>query len=177
MATLKTQQQNVVLMGPYLLASSKTFTVDEFVAFSTSTAGVLDNATATIAGTAHVCGLLKAIVDADGNPMVGSDGGPLSSVTTGSSNATYYGRIIPVYPEYTFEIQANGALGTTTGSNKPGVYFNLVSSTQVDETSVVLPGGTGAPKQVISLGPAIDPTTGAKSTNKIVAKFVKCVWN
>lgn len=162
-------------MGPYLLDSSKTFTVGQFVAFSSSTAGVLDNANVAVGGTRYVCGLLEAIVDKDGNPLVDSNGNSLTSVATPSSNSTYYGVIIPNFEEYTFEIEANAALGTTTGSNKPGVYFDLASATQVDEASVVLPGGTGAPKQVISFGPAIEKD-GSVSTNKIIAKFVKSIW-
>lgn len=176
MAKIKTENQSVVLLGPYLLDSSKTFTVGEFVAFSTSTAGVLDNANSAVAGTDHVCGLLEAIVDKHGNPMVDSNGQTLTSVTTGSGNTIYYGLIIPVLPDYTFEVPANAALGTTTGSDKPGVYFNLASSTQIAENSVVLPAGTGAPKQVISVGIAQNPTTGAVSADTLLVKFVKSVW-
>jgi hypothetical protein len=176
MAQLKIEDRQVVLFGPYLLASSKTFTVGEFVAFSTSTAGVLDNATATVSGTSWVAGKLEAIVDKDGNPMVDANGKNITSIATGSSNTTYYGLIIPAFPEYTFEVPANAALGTTTGSNKAGVFFNLASSTQIDESSVVLPAGTGAPKQLISLGPARDNSTGALSTTNLLVKFVKSVW-
>lgn len=176
MASIKQQQQEVVLMGPYLLKSSATFSVGEFVAFSTSTAGVLDNANAAVAGTIYVCGLLEKITDKDGNPLLDSSGSPLTSVNTPVSNSTYYGVIIPTYNYYTFEVPADATLGTTTGSDKPGVYFDLASSTRVAENSVVLPAGTGAPKQLLSLGPAVDKTTGGTSSNTLLVKFVKSIW-
>lgn len=176
MAKIKEQHQEVVLLGPYLLESSKTFNVGDFVAFSDANAGRLDNTSSKVAGTVYVAGLLQAIVDKDGNPFLGTDGGSLRTVTTSSSNTTYYGMIIPTFNEYTFEVDSNATLGTTPNSDKAGVYFDLVSATQVAESSVVLPGGTGAPKQVLSLGPAINPTTGTQATNKVLVKFVKSIW-
>jgi hypothetical protein len=177
MIRLKSEDQQVVELQQFLLDSSITVYVGDAVAFSTSTAGVVTNAPSAVAGTGYVVGVVAAIVDKDGNPFVSSSGAELTSVVTPASNTTYYVKVIPAYPEFTFVFDVNATLGTTTNSDKVGVEFNLADARTIAENSVILMGGTGYPKQVLSLGPAIDENTGAVSTNKIVGKFVRSVWN
>lgn len=176
MIKFKKEDQPVVEIGPFLLDSSITVNVEDLVAFSGSTGGVVTNATASIAGTSYIVGVVEDIVDKDGNPFLASDGSPLKSVTTPASNTTYYVKLIPAYPEFEFVMDVNATLGTTANSDKVGVFFDFATASTVNESSVILTGGTGYPKQVLSLGPAIDEATGNVSTNKIVGRIIKSVW-
>ena len=177
MISVKQQGYREFQLGPYLLGSSLTVNVGDAVAFSdsASTAGTLTNATAKVAGTAYVVGVVTKIVDKDGNPLLASDGTELKSVTTSASNTTYYAMIVPAMKGFLMEFDVNATLGTTTGSNKPGGYFDLADAGKIAEDSYVASGATGSPKQVYSLGPSVDPTTGAVSTNKIIGFFTKSV--
>ena len=177
MISVKQQGYREFQLGPYLLGSSLTVNVGDAVAFSdaAATAGTLTNDTAKVAGTAYVVGVVTQIVDKDGNPFLASDGTELKSVTTGASNTTYYAMIVPSMKGFLMEFDVNATLGTTTGSNKPGGYFNLADARTIAENSYVAAGAAGSPKQVFSLGPVIDPVTGAVSTNKILGFFTQSV--
>jgi len=177
MIAVKQQGYREFQLGPYLLDSSITVYVNDAVAFSdsTTTAGTLTNDTTKVAGTSYVVGTVTQIVNKDGNPFLASDGTELKSVTTPSSNTTYYAMIVPAMKGLLMEFDVDATLGTTTGSDKPGGYFDLVDARTISESSYVAAGATDSPKQVFSLGPSIDPTTGAASTNKIIGFFTKSV--
>jgi len=177
MIKVKQQGYREFQLGPYLLGSSLTVSVGDAVAFSdsASTAGTLTNETTKVAGTGYVVGVVTQIVDKAGNPLLAPNGAELKSVTTPSGNTTYYAMIVPAMKGFLMEFDVNGTLGTTVGSNQPGGYFDLADAGTVSETSYVPSGALGSPKQVYSLGPAVNPSTGAASTNKIIGFFTKSV--
>ncbi|MEM5785008.1 MAG: hypothetical protein QW469_00515 [Candidatus Aenigmatarchaeota archaeon] len=87
--------------------------------------------------------------------------------TTGAKYCAVY---IPITAEMEFEADLDRPAGTTTGSDKPYVYFNLADSQTIDESSVVPHDDETAPLQVLSLG--VIPG----ETSKIRCRFAKRLY-
>jgi hypothetical protein len=161
---LKSDHYSVVSTKQVLLAPSTTFSVGQAVAWS-GLNGYVTNAVATL-NNGVVYGVIVGIVDSQGNPILDSNGKEVTSVTTPASNSTYYAKVILVTPELVWEMDVNATLGTTTGSDKSGVRFNLADAGTVNESTVS--GTTGI---VLSEGPA-QASDGTISTNKIQGRFI-----
>jgi hypothetical protein len=163
---LKSDHYSVVSTKQVLLKSSTTFSVGQAVAWDNLN-GCVTNAVDTL-NDGIVYGVIVGIVDSQGNPILDSNGKEVTSVTTPANNSTYYAKVILSTPELVWEIDVNATLGTTAGSNKPGVRFNLADAGTVDESSVQVSQGVGI---VFSEGPA-QASDGTISTNKIQGRFI-----
>jgi len=158
----------------YLINNSLTVKVGDAVIplTSASTANIVTNA--SVAGsTQPLLGVVVGFSGANGE-VVGQGQNPsltpnqyttLSTNTTGTLAAGtggVYAVIIPFKKaDEVFIIDVNATLGTTSGSNMPNVYFNLLSGSAntLDETSVKVYSDASAPYQVYSLGPVQGQTT------------------
>ena len=172
------EKSTVVAKGPFLLDNNITVNTNELIGF-TGTAGVVNNAIAVIQSDKQLIGVVDSIVDAQGNPILGSQQKTITRITTPSNNTTakiYYVIVIPVYPELMWEADVDADLGTTAGSDRPG-YFSLANAGTVSESSFVLPNSGSAPKMLFSLGPAIDSSTGQPSRRKVLVHFKRSIWN
>jgi len=143
-----------------------------------STAGstnIVTNDTDAVTGDKYVLGVVVGFCKENGE-VIGIGINPantpaqLTTADDNTTNAKYHAVYIPITAEMEFEGELDAAAGTTTGSDKSYVYFNLVDAGKIDESSVVSHDDKTAPLQVLSLG--LIPG----STTKIRCRFAKRLY-
>jgi len=151
----------------HVLAASTAFTVGDAVAYG-NTDGVLD-----LAGAGNpVYGIIVGFKNGDGTPVTsnGAGGDFTDTYTTAASNSVY--AIVDVSKESLYSVTADATLGTTTGSDKPGVNLDvLAASDQLDESTVANAGSTA---QFHSWG--VDPDPTAADNSLLVTIQESQVW-
>jgi len=162
-----------------LLQDSLTYYVGDVVAFTggTSSLTYVTNASGSVAGNYYVFGVIQGFRDKYGNiyPSTGAD--PLNTpatVTTGATNVAtvkLQAVVLPIKENMIFEADLDATAGTTTYSDLPGVWFDLVSARQLDESTAILADNSGGPLQVFSLGTVKSPETS--TVTKVRVKFSK----
>jgi len=149
------------VMIDILLADSTAFTIGDAVKFDGLTG------TAILWGAGGTgAGILLGFKKADGSPVTdnGAGGDFVDTYTTPASN-TVVARV-DVSKTSLYSAPLDAAAGTTTGSDKAGVNFDLVSASDtLDESSVVAAGTTAS---FNSLG--LDPDVKAQ-TNAVIVKI------
>jgi len=139
-----------------LLADSTTFTVGDAVKWD-GTTGTLILWGAGGAGA----GIIKQFVKANGAPVTDDGNGSdyVDTYLTPASNTVR--AIIDVSKTSLYSVAADAALGTTTGSDQPGVNLDLVAaSDQLDESTVQAAGTTAS---FFSFAADPDPSAPANS--------------
>lgn len=157
---------SVQQLGPFPLATGETFKIGDFVYFNN---GKLSN-NVTLLNTKGILGIISGFVKSDGS-LIGQ--GDVTQVVGG---ADYYAYVFPVYKEYLLEIDVSADLGTTANSDKPFVAFDLSSASVVDESTAVYYEDATSEMTILSLGPAIDSSTGLPSKRKILAKVLRTIF-
>lgn len=154
-----------------LLDNGITVQVGDVIA-PTSSGDIVSNATALVAGDKYPLGVVIGFSKKNGE-VIGQGQDPSltpNQLTTPANNTTttqYYAVYIPITPDMEFSATLDAPAGTTTGSDKAFMYFNLADCRTINESSVAAP--TGSPLQVVSMG--LDPED--PSGNTIICRFVK----
>jgi hypothetical protein len=116
-----------------LIGNSKTIAVGELVRSYSDNTGALFNPAAAV----PVLGVVHAICDAKGLPIVKTNPGAgtaftsdTNSVTTGSDNTTtlLYWALVDTSKDSLYSAQVNGTLGTTVGSTMRGCRLDVDSA-------------------------------------------------
>ena len=162
-----------------LLQDSLTFKVGDVVAFTggTSSLTYVTNASGSTAGDYYVFGTIQGFKDKYGNiyPTAGKD--PLNTpeyVTTGATNVStvkLQAVVLPIKEGMIYEADLDDTAGTTTYSDLPGVWFNLVDCRTIDESTAILADNASNPLQVFSLGKVKSPETS--TVTKVRVRFAK----
>jgi hypothetical protein len=103
-----------------------------------------------------------------------------SQMITTSTNTTvlqYCAFILPIRRDMVWIMDTSAAVGTTTGSDKPNVFFNLSDAHTVNEASIVSYDNDGSALQVFSFGPVPGLTGTTTSSTQIYGSFSKAVYN
>lgn len=114
--------------APAMLESSTAVAVGNVYTMYAATDSRLENAAKDV----PILGILTAIVDKYGNPFKPTmaagtaTGSTVTSVTTGSTNTTYWG-IVDSSQFTKWSAAVNGTLGTTNNSDKKGGWDNIDS--------------------------------------------------
>lgn len=157
-----------------LLDNGLTVRVGDVVIPLASDPSVVTNATTAVAGDKYVLGVVVGFSKANGE-VIGTGADPSQTpaqLVTPANNTTvekYHAVYIPIRHEQEWLADVSATPGTTTGSDKPFTYFNLLNAGTIDESSVLLPEATGVPLQVLSLGVA------SENPGKLVVKFAKAL--
>lgn len=136
---------------------------------------IVTNDDSAVTGDKYVLGVVVGFCKENGE-VIGTGINPantpaqLTTPIDNIDNAKYHAVYIPITAEMEFEGELNAAAGTTTGSDKPYVYFNLADAGTIDESTVLSYDDPSAPLQVLSLG--LIPG----STKKIRCRFAKRVY-
>lgn len=148
---------------------------DVIIPLSNGSTNIVTNDTSVVTGDKYVLGVVVGFCKENGE-VIGTGINPantpaqLTTPSDNTDNAKYHAVYIPITAEMEFEGELDATAGTTTGSDKPYVYFNLVDAGTIDESSVVPHDDTTAPLQVLSLG--LIPG----STKKIRCRFAKRLY-
>lgn len=146
-----------------LLADSITFAIGQAIAGVAGTFGTVTNASLN-GSNAVILGVITGFTDAYGQVLGNGD---KTSLASGSAQG-FYAQYIPANSQNEFYAPLSAASGTTTGSDKPLVYFDLASTAdQLNEASVQ---HWGTIRQFLSLG--VDPN----NSSQVVGFFVQNVW-
>lgn len=143
----------------FIIANSKEISVGDAVELNSGFVDLGD------ASTTAVLGVVVAIVNEDGTPLVtdGTGGAELGSFqgtyTTASDNQTVAKvmAVVNTSKDAVYQVELDAAAGTTSGSDVIGALFDLANETEIDESSV----GAG-PIQVIGFDTASPTTVFAK---------------
>lgn len=149
----------------FVLDNGITVNLGDLVSFSTQVAGVVSNDNADVVGK-RVLGILVGVVKRNGEVVSGIEY-PFTTPSTNTSTEQYQAQVLMLHQGDVVEGNFDADLGTTDGSDKPGVYFDLVDAGRVAENSAALPEATGTPKQFLSLGKT--------DTRKALLKVVKVI--
>ena len=169
---LRTAQTQRVLLGNGLtvkVGDAVTINLDSGVVYAT-------NDTPNVVGDVYLLGVVVGFSKKNGEvyPTYGQDPSltpnQVTTATDNTTNAQIYAVVVPFTSEMELEMDLNAAAGTTSGSDQPFVYFNLVDARTVDESSVTGSDQSNAPLQILSLG-LIEG-----STTKIRGKVVKALY-
>lgn len=115
----------------------------------------------------RIAGVAEGFVANDGSQLARSSGYPdVTSYAAGSSNQTTTKAKVRIYiePGAEYKVEADATLGTTTGSDLYGGYFDITGATgavKIDESTVDgADASAGSSGQVYSKGPDPEnPTT------------------
>lgn len=157
-----------------LLDNSLTVKVGDVIIPLASNPSILTNASAAVAGDKYPLGVVVGFSGKNGE-VIGDGADPANTphqLVTAADNTTvakYHAVYIPIVHEQEWLADIDAVPGTTTGSDKPFTWFNLVDARQLKEDSVLLTEHINAPLQVLSLG------VSNESSSKLVVKFAKAL--
>ncbi len=160
-----------------LLNNSLTVKVGDVI-IPLSTAGsthIVTNDTTAVVGNKYPLGVVIGFCDEQGR-VIGQGQNPANTpnqLATAVDNTTadkYHAVFYPLTEDMELEGELDNDAGTTTGSDKPYVYFNLKDAGTIDESSVKPHDDSSAPLQVLSLGVIPGETT------KIRCRFAKRLY-
>jgi hypothetical protein len=145
------------IMDKVELTASTKFTIGEAIKINST------NGVAVLWGAGGSgWGILTGFVDKDGSPVTNDGlGGKMSNAyTTPASGNTVLG-VVDVSKTSRYSVTLDDTKGTTTGSDKKGVNFDLIAdSDQLDESSVQ---GAGTTASFLSWGLDTSPNARANS--------------
>lgn len=147
-----------------LLADSLTFSIGQAIAGVSGTFGTVTNASLN-GSNAVILGVIVGFTDAFGQVLSNGD---QTSLASGSAKG-FYAQYLPANSQNHFYAPLDAVSGTTTGSDKPLVYFDLASTAdKLNESSVQ---HWGTIRQFLSLG--VDPT----NSSQVTGIFAQNVWS
>jgi hypothetical protein len=138
----------------FTLADSTAFTVGQAVNFAS---GVL----ASCSGDEKCAGIIAAILKADGSPVTDNGAGAdfTGTYTTSTSNTVQ--ALIDVSIDSVYTVAADGTIGTTNSSDKPGINIDAATGgLTLSETSALAAGSTAT---FFSYGEDTDGTAPSNS--------------
>ena len=157
--SLAGNQQPVLV--PFVIKNSVQLTVGDPV--NVNTDGFADLA----ANNERIAGVVMGFTTKNGGQTTLTTSGTVANttVTAASDNQTVakVKALVCVDPFAQYELEADATLGTTTGSNLSGIYFDITGTTgavKADENVLVGGGSNANGSQLYSIGPSPEnPTT------------------
>ena len=157
-----------------LLNNSLTVKVGDFVVPLTGSGSILTNDTALVAGDKYPIGLVVGFAKKNGE-VIGQGTAQTAANTpaqliTAADNTTvdlYQAFYVPITEDMQMLGRLDAVAGTTALSDKDFVYFNCVSASAIDESSVV--DYASGPLQLLSEG--LDPMDTTNFT--VIVRLVK----
>ncbi|HXP50107.1 MAG TPA: hypothetical protein VN922_09150 [Bacteroidia bacterium] len=145
-----------------LLGNTLTVKLGDVIIADQSNFGLATNASVT-GDSKSILGVVVGFTDVNNSVLSNGD---QTSVATGSGGTTY-AVYAPAFQWMEFYAPLDAVSATTTGSDKPFVYFDLQDATQLHEASVTHAGSVG---QFLSHG--VDPL----NSSQVIGHFVETIW-